>query len=93
MLRLYPYSQSSCWRNGTCELWDDIDIDDDMAMDMDMDKYDDMAMDDDDHHHRRLDDDDDDDMDDDDDFDGAAALDMYVKQAESIAITDTITSK
>jgi len=91
MLRLYPYSQSSCWRNGTCELWDDIDIDDDMAMDMD--KYDDMAMDDDDH--RRpwtttmmiLN------MDDDDDFDGAAALDMYVKQAESIAITDTITTK
>ena len=39
-------------------------------------------------------DDNDDDMDDDDDdFDGAAALDMYVKQAESIAITDTITTK
>ena len=36
-------------------------------------------------------------MDDDGDFDGAAALDMYVKQAvkqaESIAITDTITAK
>jgi len=38
-------------------------------------------------------DDDDIDMDDDDDFNGAAALDMYVKQAESIAITDTITTE
>eukprot|EP00978_Attheya_sp_CCMP212_P031293 scaffold117711_cov42-Attheya_sp.AAC.1 len=36
--------------------------------------------------------DNDDNDDDDDDFDAAAALDMYVQQAESIAITDTITT-